>query len=123
VRHTPTNRAPSHGGVILRQASRGMLKMPCLHFLLPAGRNLTVEVHGISEGNSNCVAIKVLGLQPGLAEIEVQRGSFLSLPTPLLVLPEATQQAEVAQLQSTGGPDATTCPIQNIYIFFGALFT
>lgn len=64
------------------------------------GCNLTVEVHasGAVQGGEYA-KVRVLGLLPGWADLEVQHGGFLSRPRALLALPCPAAVAEVRQLE------------------------
>ena len=71
----------------------------------PAGRHLAVEVWGSSDGGAagpGALVVSVVGLQPGVCELEVQRGSVLGSSRPLLVLP-AGMEAPAAELAALGG--------------------
>jgi hypothetical protein len=74
-----------------------------------AGRNLTVELAaGAALGGGSSLEVVqacVLGLSPGLAEVEVQRGAFLGKSRPLLVLPpgQDAAAAELRQLEALCG--------------------
>lgn len=68
-----------------------------------AGRHLPVEVWGSSAGSSGgggALIVSVLGLRPGVCELEVQRGSVLGTSMPLLVLP-AGLEAMAAELHAS----------------------
>lgn len=70
----------------------------------PAGRHLPVEVWGSSDGGATgpgALVVSVVGLQPGVCELEVQRGSVLGSSRPLLVLP-AGMDAPAAELGALG---------------------
>lgn len=67
------------------------------------GYNLTVELPEevlLREGADDVLCINVLGLRPGVAELEVQRGALLSASKPMLVLPDSAAVAEIRQLES-----------------------
>jgi hypothetical protein len=69
------------------------------------GRNLAVEIadEPPAVGSFDAVTLGVLGLRPGCAELEVQSGSFLSQPRPLLVLPCEAAATEMRSLEAGDG--------------------
>lgn len=71
-----------------------------------------MEVWGAASGarGSAAAVVCVLGVRPGVVELEVQRGSVLGNSKPLLVLPAGMEAmaAELRQLLPAGGGDGAT---------------
>lgn len=93
-----TAAAPASTPLLLR--GRHMCADEDLILARQHGRNLTVEMHACGEVQSGEYAkVRVLGLLPGCADVEVQHGTFLSQPRALLALPSLAAVAEVRQLE------------------------
>lgn len=106
----PSLHLPSPPAVLAGENSTCLVRLSGLHIHPPRdlplcrqhGLNITLDVvdqgyDDIDGTNSAYIDVRPLGLDPGCAEFEIEHGSLLSQPVPLLVLPNVPKGREAVE--------------------------